>query len=127
MAPHAPPENGFNRGRDSDRPDHRTHRNADIVRKQDMAVPDLDQHGGWLREVILWMKQKWPVTHVAERVALLIEDVDGQRIAWFCAFDEYRTGYRIPVIALLSHGEEVFGGGMLRHAGAAAARVLGFD
>ncbi len=92
-----------------------------------MAVPDLDQHGGRLREVILEMKQKWPVTHVAERVALLIEDVDGQRIAWFCAFDENRTGYRIPVIALLSHGEQVFGGGMLRHAGAAAARVLGFD
>src|SRR5207245_2105174 len=117
MAPHAPRENGFDSGRDSDRPDHRTRRNADIVRKQDVAVPDLDQHGGRLREVILEMKQKRPVTHVAERVALLIEDVDGHRIAWFCALDEYRTGYRIPVIALLAHGEEVFGGGMLRHAG----------
>ena len=55
------------------------------------------------------------------------EDVDGQRIAWFRAFDEHGTGYRIAVIALFAHRQQVFGGGMLRHAGAAAARVLGFD
>src|SRR5207302_10300448 len=90
-------------------------------------IANLNQHCRGLWEVIFQMKQERPVTHVAERVALLIENMDGQRIAGLCALDVDWTCDGIAVVALLAHRQKILGRRVFWYAGPAAARVLGLD